>query len=172
MVPPDHPFKQRVISSHSKESLRLWLRMLAATNLIEKDVKAFLQENFSSTLPRFDILAALERSPEGLTMGQLSEQLLVSNGNVTGVVARLQNDGCVEREQSETDGRSYRVKLTSKGRNLFLQMAGPHEAMIDAVFDDFSEEEMHLLSALLEKIRTSSSRPSKKSKDSGLKDVG
>lgn len=95
---------------HSKASLRLWLRLLSCSMIIEQRIRGRLEKNFESTLPRFDAMAALEREPDGLTMGQLSAALLVSNGNVTGIVNRLTKDGMVVRTFESTDGRVASVR--------------------------------------------------------------
>src|SRR5271163_3234003 len=108
---------------HSKQSLRLWLKLLSCTMIVEKRLRIRLDEAFKMTLPRFDVMAALERHAQGLTMSALSESLMVSNGNVTGVVTRLIEDGLVTRTVDRADRRSATVRLTRKGRDVFLKMA-------------------------------------------------
>ncbi len=137
---------------HSKRSLRLWLRLLSCTTLIEKRLRNNLTTQFDSTLPRFDILAALTRNPAGLTMGELSRQLLVSNGNVTGVVGKLVDDGLVERTRSPSDGRTFFVRLTRKGHRAFKEMARAHEAWIDEAFADLGNDEIDQLTDLLARV--------------------
>ena len=107
----------------SKQRLRLWLRLLSCTTAIEKKARAMLNARFGTTLPRFDVMAALDREPDGLTMSGLSELLLVSNGNVTAIVARLVEDGLVTRTRDKADRRVLRVKLTAKGRRDFRGFA-------------------------------------------------
>jgi DNA-binding MarR family transcriptional regulator len=140
---------------HSKQSLRLWLRMLSCSNLIEKRMRRMLAERFDTTLPRFDVLAALDRAPDGLNMGELSSMLLVSNGNVTAIVARLADDGLVERTPGETDRRVLHVKLTAAGRKAFRTMAEQHESWIDQVMGELSGEEIDDLLARLDRVRIS-----------------
>ena len=140
-------------SPRSKDALRLWLRLLTCTNVIEREVRTRLRNEFSVTLPRFDLMAALDRHPEGLSMGQLSAQLMVSNGNVTGVVDRLVREGAVVREPQPGDRRSYRITLTVQGRRNFAQMAAAHEEWIATLLGDLSDEEMTSLTALLERAR-------------------
>ena len=106
---------------HTKQSLRLWLRLLDTTTVVEKAIRSYLKSNCDSTLPRFDIMAALDRAAAPVTMTELSERLLVSNGNVTGVVARLVQDGLVARQADESDRRTQRVSLTSRGKRPLLQ---------------------------------------------------
>ena len=106
---------------HSKQSLRLWLKLLSCTTVIENWLRNRLRAEFGTTLPRFDVLAALDRHPEGLRMGELSRYLLVSNGNVTGIVQRLEEEGLIEREQAPNDRRAIRVRLSPKGRALFAR---------------------------------------------------
>jgi DNA-binding MarR family transcriptional regulator len=143
---------------HAKQSLRLWLRLLTCTTEIEKKARAMLNARFGTTLPRFDVLAALEREPDGLTMSALSEFLLVSNGNVTAIVARLVEGGLVTRTQDKADRRVLRVKLTAKGRRDFRVMAGEHERWIDRLLADLADPEISQLLAGLARLRTSIER--------------
>jgi DNA-binding MarR family transcriptional regulator len=140
---------------HSKQSLRLWLRLLSCTTLIEKRLRQMLIDRFDTTLPRFDVLAALDRAPDGLNMGELSSMLLVSNGNVTAIVGRLASDGLVERAPGATDRRVLHVKLTERGRTAFHAMAAQHEAWIDQIMSALGQEEIDDLLARLDRIRIS-----------------
>ena len=116
--------------SEHPEALRLWLRMLTCTQLVEKQVRTQLREQFDTTLPRFDLMAQLERSPEGLKMNELSRRMMVTGGNVTGITDQLVTEGLVERVDVEGDRRAYRVRLTSRGRKLFDEMATEHLSLI------------------------------------------
>lgn len=136
-----------------KAELRLWLRLLSCTNLIENAVRARLRETFDVTLPQFDLMAALEREPAGLTMGELSRRLMVSSGNVTGITERLVAEGLVVREPSPSDRRAFFVTLTPAGRRAFLAMAMVHEGWIADFFDDLSGEDVEALMALLGKVK-------------------
>jgi DNA-binding MarR family transcriptional regulator len=136
-------------SPHSKQSLRLWLRLLSCSMIIEKRIRVRLEEEFATTLPRFDVLAALERQPDGLTMSQLSAALLVSNGNVTGVVNRMIEELLVVRTAESDDRRVATVRLTRKGREAFLKMAAVHEKWIDTMFTDLSDAQEEQLIKLL-----------------------
>jgi DNA-binding MarR family transcriptional regulator len=140
---------------HSKQSLRLWLRMLGCTMLIEKRVRLALEREFGTTLPRFDVLAVLERYPDGLTPTALSRSLMVSNGNVTGLVARLIGDGLVSREVDANDRRSARLRLTRKGRERFARMAVLHERWIDGMCAGLADAEIAELVRLLGRLRRS-----------------
>jgi len=140
---------------HSKQSLRLWLRMLSCTTRIENIIRERLRVEFRTTLPRFDVLSALERNPDGLSMGELSRYLMVSNGNVTGVVNRLVSDGLVTRTLSESDRRSHLVKLTPKGWQAFKHMAETHEGWIDELFAQIDNEEADALLACLQRVQQS-----------------
>ena len=108
-----------------KSELRLWLRLLTCTNLIEAELRRRLRVAFNTTLPRFDLLAALDRAPEGLTLGEVSGRMMVSNGNVTGLVGRLAAQGSIERLPHATDRRAATVRLTAAGRRGFLGPACP-----------------------------------------------
>ena len=117
------------------------------------DAKRRLREEFAVTLPRFDLMAALDRTPAGLTMGELSARLKVSNGNVTGVVERLVGEGLVERTPLPTDRRSYKVALTATGRAAFAAMAERHAGWIDRLLGDLSDGEIEQLMGLLARLR-------------------
>ncbi|MBW8721068.1 MAG: MarR family transcriptional regulator [Polaromonas sp.] len=139
--------------SEHPEALRLWLRMLTCTQLVEKQVRTQLREQFDTTLPRFDLMAQLERSPEGLKMNELSRRMMVTGGNVTGITDQLVTEGLVERVDVEGDRRAYRVRLTSRGRKLFDEMAAEHEAWIVAAFEGLSAREVESLHKLLGKVK-------------------
>lgn len=140
---------------HSKQSLRLWLRLLSCSMIVEKRIRVRLEEQFGTTLPRFDVLAALERAPDGLTMSQLSAALLVSNGNVTGVVARLIEDRLVVRTTESEDRRVATVRLTRKGKEAFQRMARVHEEWIDWMFAGLDDAQIEQLMTLLAHMRLS-----------------
>lgn len=140
---------------HAKQSLRLWLRMLAMTTEVEKAIRAFLRDQCDSTLPRFDVLAALDRSEGKMTMSDLSARLLVSNGNVTGVVVRLFEDGLVTRETDQFDRRSQFVSLTPAGRKAFRRIAKQHEQLVDRIFEGVSDRDMERLLRLTAKLHRS-----------------
>lgn len=153
---PSRAFAEKLGGApHSKTSLRLWLRLLSCSIIIERRIRTLFEADFKSTLPRFDVLAALEREPDGLTMSQLSAALLVSNGNVTGIVSRLIEETLVIRTLESEDRRIATVRLTRKGRELFHRMARAHEKWIDAMFADMSDEQMAQLMKLLASVRHS-----------------
>jgi DNA-binding MarR family transcriptional regulator len=135
------------------ESLRLWLRMLTCTQLIEKQVRGQLREQFDTTLPRFDLMAQLERNPDGLKMNELSRRMMVTGGNVTGITDQLVTEGLVERVDVEGDRRAYRVRLTPRGRKIFDDMARQHEDWIVQAFGGLSAREIETLHKLLGKVK-------------------
>ena len=139
--------------SEHPEALRLWLRMLTLTQLIEKQVRIQLREQFGTTLPRFDLMAQLERKPDGLKMNELSRRMMVTGGNVTGITNQLVAEGLVERVLVEGDRRAYRVRLTPSGHALFSEMARQHESWIVAAFDSLSPTESEALNQLLGKVK-------------------
>jgi DNA-binding MarR family transcriptional regulator len=139
--------------SEHPEALRLWLRLLTCTQLVEKEVRTHLRERFDTTLPRFDLMAQLERSPEGLKMNELSRRMMVTGGNVTGITDQLVSEGLVERIEVEGDRRAYRVRLTAKGRKSFHDMARQHEGWIVAAFAALSDKEIATLHKLLGKVK-------------------
>lgn len=133
----------------SKRRLRLWLRLYAATSVIEREMRRFLRQRFGTTLPRFDLMAALERAPAGLTMGELSRGLMVSGGNVTSIVNALERDGLVRRRSPADDRRTSYVALTDAGRTAFAQMARGHERWIDELLAEVADEDVDALTDLL-----------------------
>lgn len=142
----------------TRERLRLWLRLLRVTRRIEAEIREKLRVEFDTTLPRFDVMAALHRDADGLMMSQLSRKLKVSNGNVTGIVERLVAEGLVLRTIPDGDRRASIVRLTEKGRAEFERLAAVHNGWVDAMLADFSAEEaatvIHLLDRLIVKDRT------------------
>jgi DNA-binding MarR family transcriptional regulator len=138
-----------------KAELRLWLRLLATNTLIETEVRRRLRENFVVTLPRFDLMAQLERKPHGMTLGELSQRMMVTNGNVTGLVDRLVTEGVITRTRQKSDRRSHIVSMTEKGRRQFARMAKEHENWIAGMFGDLSQNEFTALTKLLGKLKAS-----------------
>jgi DNA-binding MarR family transcriptional regulator len=134
--------------------LRLWLRLFACSSLIEQRVRRGLREVFATTLPRFDLMAQLDRAPEGLTMSELSRRLMVSNGNVTGLIDRLVAEELVDRRASEADRRAQLVRLTPAGMRSFAAMTPAHEAWIADVFKTLAPADKRLLLALLARLKT------------------
>jgi DNA-binding MarR family transcriptional regulator len=145
--------------SEHPESLRLWLRLLTCTQLIEKQVRTELRERFATTLPRFDLMSQLERAPDGLKMNELSRRMMVTGGNVTGITDQLVTEGLVERVDVAGDRRAWRVRLTTRGRKLFNDMAQQHEAWIVDAFAALSAKEISQLHRLLGKVKQHSHQP-------------
>lgn len=153
MTNPDTlDLEARAHSEHAQE-LRLWLRLLACSQLIEKRVRTQLRERFDTTLPRFDLMAQLERHPEGLKMKELSQRLMVTGGNVTGITDQLVAEGLVERMGVEGDRRAFLVRLTPEGRETFERMAVEHEQWIVQAFEGLSPRELDQLHKLLGKVK-------------------
>lgn len=115
----------------SKDRLRLWLKLLKSSRRIEDALRRRLRQEFASTLPRFDVMSALDRAPEGLRMSEISQRLKVSNGNITGIVDKLTEEGLAQRLAVPDDRRAHLVHLTDKGRAEFARQAQAHEGWID-----------------------------------------
>ncbi|HZQ63440.1 MAG TPA: MarR family transcriptional regulator [Casimicrobiaceae bacterium] len=135
------------------ESLRLWLRLFTCALMIERIVRARLRAHFNTTLPRFDLMAQLERHPAGLRMGELSQRLMVTGGNVTGITDQLVREGLVERHAVPGDRRAYVVRLTARGKRQFDGMAAAHEAWIVELFDVMPVAERERLHGLLGRLK-------------------
>ncbi len=136
----------------SKRRLKIWIRLLGVTRATESHLRGFLRIHHETTLPRFDVMAALYRRRDGITMSELSRVLLVSNGNSTAVVDRLEQDGLVARKPSETDLRTVYVTLTPKGLALFEGLATEHEAEINQLFASFNDSDLEALNDILKKL--------------------
>lgn len=134
-------------------SIKLWLRLLTCSSLIESRLRGALREEFDTTLPRFDFLAQLERVPEGLTMGELSRRLMVSGGNVSGIAAQLVGEGLVDRSPLPDNRRTFMVKLTPKGRKAFARMAQRHEQWVIGLLGHLDGDEVEQLMRLLDRIK-------------------
>jgi DNA-binding MarR family transcriptional regulator len=132
-----------------KEDLRLWLRMLSAATLIETEIRRRLREQFGTTLPRFDLMAQLDREPDGLTPGKISRRMMVSNGNVTALAASLVAEGLVERRAHATDRRAQFLCLTPHGRQIFARQSAAHEGWIADLFAAVSPHDRAALHRLL-----------------------
>ena len=141
--------------SHSEhpQALRLWLRLLTCTQLVEKQVRNNLREQFDTTLPRFDLMAQLQRNPDGLKMNELSRRMMVTGGNVTGITDQLVVEGLVERLDVDGDRRAYCVRLTVQGRKTFADMAKRHEDWIVSAFEVLTAKEVDALYKLLSKVK-------------------
>jgi DNA-binding MarR family transcriptional regulator len=149
--------KEKNEHPRSKEAIRTWLRLLSCESVIERELRSQFRESFKITLPQFDVLSELERSGNPMTMSELSRELMVSNGNVTGVIDRLEKGGLVSRTRAEHDRRVQFIALTADGRRRFGEMARHHEAWLDELFAELSIEEMNSLQKLLLKARSSAS---------------
>ena len=139
------------MSDGSKRRLKLWIRLLAVTRAAENELREYLRVNHATTLPRFDVMAALWRKREGVTMSELSRMLLVSNGNATTVVDRLETDGLVARRPSETDRRTVYVALTPLGLQEFETLAAGHEAEVARIFGDLDNADVDALTDILKR---------------------
>ena len=135
------------------QSLKLWLRMLSCTVKIENEIRSRLRASFGITLPRFDLMAQLERFPQGLRMGELSKRMMVTGGNITGITHQLEQEKLVVREPDPDDRRVYSVRLTPAGREAFATMAAVHEEWIAELLQGMSGAEKNQLIALLSTMK-------------------
>lgn len=133
--------------------LRMWVRLLACAKIGEKQLRRRFEDEFATTLPRFDVLAALSRAPDGLRMSGLSQDLLVSNGNVTVIVRQLQERGLVRSRTNPRDARSAIVSLTPAGRRHFLELAEAHHRWVSEIFGQIPAAQVDELARLLGDVR-------------------
>ena len=137
----------------SHMGLRLWLRMLTTTNLVQAELRRRLRAEFDTTLPRFDLMAQLERHPEGLKMSEISRRLMVTGGNVTGITDQLEKEGLVARDADPNDRRAFSVRLTPAGRELFDRMAVAHEQWVVELFGGLGLDEKSKMHQRLGKLK-------------------
>lgn len=157
-IPLDAETKAVETPEDHRDELRLWLRLLTCTTLIEGEIRRRLRESFDVTLPRFDLMAQLDKAPEGMTLSDLSKRMMVSNGNLTGLVERLVTSGHLDRRTSDTDRRAQVIRLTDLGRAEFRAMAAGHEGWIADIFADLTGREQDDLMRLLAKAKMSARR--------------
>jgi DNA-binding MarR family transcriptional regulator len=157
-VPLDAETKVAERPHDHKDELRLWLRLFTCKELIEADVRRRLRDTFDVTLPRFDLMAQLDRTPKGMTLGELSQRMMVSNGNVTGLVDRLVEQGLINRKPSPKDRRAQIVSLTAQGRKVFRSMARTNGDWMGEFFADLSSDDIDALMRLLAKTKSSARR--------------
>ncbi len=134
-------------------SIKLWLRLLTCSSLIENKLRKALREEFDMTLPRFDFMAQLEREPEGITMGELSKRMMVSGGNISGIATQLVSEGLIDRSSRPQDRRTYIVKLTAKGLRVFYDMAERHEEWVISLLGNLPQPDVDRLMTLLGDVK-------------------
>lgn len=139
-APEESPDLETLTSPEDHDDLRLWLRLLTCCNLIEGDIRGRLRIEYETTLPRFDLMAQLQRAPDGMKMSELSRHMMVTNGNITGITDQLEKEGMVQRNKVLTDRRSSLIKLTAKGKRSFQKMADSHEQWVQDLLAGLSEK--------------------------------
>jgi len=145
--------RETIARADDHRALRIWLRLLTCTQLIERQVRSRLRGEFATTLPRFDLMAQLERHPEGLKMNALSRLLMVTGGNITAIVDQLEKEGLVERFDEPGDRRAFRIHLTRAGERTFGEMARAHEGWVVGLLAGLSHREKDELLKLLAKLK-------------------
>jgi len=146
------------IEQDDHHAVRLWLRLLTCTNLIERHLRNRLRTQFEITLPRFDLMAQLAREPKGLTMGDLSQRMMVSGGNVSGIASQLEGEGLIAREPVPGNRRAFCVTLTPTGRQRFSEMAEAHESWVTECLGNLSGADFEQMMSLLKEIKTDVAR--------------
>ena len=154
-IPPNNSDQESRLLLDDHFALKIWLRMLTCANLIEADIRSGLRVDFESTLPRFDLLAQLERQPDGLLMKELSNRLMVTSGNVTALTDQLESEGFIERVAVPNDRRATKIQLTHEGKVKFNQMAVVHEQWVAQMFSALNRAEQEQLHDLLAKLKAS-----------------
>lgn len=164
--PKSIPDLETRLGGRPHQSLRLWLRMLSCTVLIQDKIRSRLRKEFVTTLPRFDLMSQLERYPDGLRMGELSRRMMVTSGNVTSITNQLEEENLVMRVPDPDDRRAYSVRLTPAGRILFERMAIVHEAWVEELLSGLTSAEQDHLGELLSKIKQFPGRSANEEKES------
>lgn len=147
------PDLESTVRANQDLEVRLWLRMLICVSLMEQEIRARLRTTFGITIARFEVLAQLYRVETGLAMKELSACLMVSKGNVTGLIDRMQDAGLIERRRDPTDGRAQIVSLTAKGRKLFDTMRPLHNQWFRDMMRGLARRDMKLLHDLLQALK-------------------
>ena len=145
--------RETIARADDHRALRIWLRLLTCTQLIEREVRSRLRGEFDTTLPRFDLMAQLERHPEGLKMNELSRLLMVTGGNVTAIVDQLEKEGLVERLDEPADRRAFRIRLTRTGEKTFAEWARAHEGWVVDLLSGLSRRDQDELLRLLARVK-------------------
>jgi len=148
-----HPDRETRARADDHRALRLWLRLLTCSQLIERHVRSRLRSRFGITLPRFDLMSQLERHAEGLKMNELSRRMMVTGGNVTGIVDQLVKEGLVERLVEPADRRAWRVRLTRAGDKAFTEMARAHEEWVVELLARLGRRDSDALMQLLARLK-------------------
>src|SRR5438128_1808302 len=146
--------RETIARSDDHRALRIWLRLLTCTQMIERVVRSRLRERFGTTLPRFDLMAQLERHPEGLKMNELSRMLMVTGGNITAIVDQLEKEGLVGRLEDPADRRAFRIRLTRAGEKTFAEMARAHEEWVVEMLSGLTRREHDELLKLLARVKS------------------
>jgi DNA-binding MarR family transcriptional regulator len=145
--------RETIARAGDHRALRIWLRLLTCTQLIERQVRSRLRSQFDTTLPRFDLMAQLERHRGGLKMNELSRLLMVTGGNVTAIVDQLEKEGLVERLDEPADRRAFRIRLTKSGERTFIEMARAHEEWVVELLAGLSRRDQEELLRLLARVK-------------------
>ena len=145
--------RETIARAGDHRALRIWLRLLTCTQLIERQVRSRLRGQFDTTLPRFDLMAQLERHRGGLKMNELSRLLMVTGGNVTAIVDQLAKEGLVERLDEPADRRAFRIRLTKSGERAFAEMARAHEEWVVELLAGLSRRDQDELLRLLARVK-------------------
>lgn len=152
------PIDLEALARGGKAELRLWLRLLSTTNIISGQIRRRLREKYDITLPAFDLMAQLDREPQGLRLGELSKRMMVTNGNLTGLVERLVQEGLVLREVDPDDRRAFIVRLSKAGRAKFSAYAKENERLVLALFESVEPDTIEALMDNLAQLKASASR--------------
>lgn len=153
-APAENVDMETRLTQDHHQALKLWLRMLSTTVMIENEIRNRLRNEFDITLPRFDLMAQLERHPDGLRMGELSKRMMVTGGNITGITDQLEQENLVQRVADHKDRRAYSVKLTPAGRKAFKNMAQVHEAWVAELFAGLETDQKNQMITMLSCLKT------------------
>ena len=152
------PADLEAVARGGKAELRLWLRLLSTTNLISGQIRRRLRTKFDITLPSFDLMAQLDREPDGLRLGELSKRMMVTNGNLTGLVERLVQEGLVNRKTDPQDRRAFIVRLSRAGKTKFAVYAKENEKLVLSLFDEVDPKVVQALMDNLAVLKASVGR--------------
>lgn len=142
--------KPRSTRGEDHLALSAWVRLVKSYNLVLRQARRRLGR--SCTLPQFDVIAQLARSEDGLNFSELSRHLIVTSGNLTGIVDRLEDEGLVYRETLPTDRRSIKVRLTPRGRRFAQEIIPQHGSDIEEILSAVPRGDLAQLRELLGRV--------------------
>lgn len=155
--------KKKSYGKKNDLALGLWVKLARTFSVFSK--KTFEEiRTYGLTTPQFSVLECLGHIGS-MTIGDLSEKMLISSGNGTVIVDNLEKEGLVQRIRATTDRRVIKVELTEMGKDLFNNIFSSHADHISKLTRALTTEEQETLSHLLKKLGLSIKEMDQKEKE-------